>query len=46
MIDIFVTSILVALIELQKVATVEPSLGAVDFQAFRDVLKAPAVSRT
>ena len=33
MIDIFVTSILVALITLQKVATVEPSLGAVCFAA-------------
>lgn len=33
MIDIFVTSILVALITLQKIATVEPSLGAVCFAA-------------
>jgi len=33
MIDVFVTSILVALIELQRVATVEPSLGAVCFAA-------------
>jgi paraquat-inducible protein A len=33
MIDIFVTSILVALIALQNIATVEPSLGAVCFAA-------------
>ncbi len=33
MIDVFVISILVALIKLEKVATVEPSLGALCFAA-------------